>query len=147
MQSQHLTNTPHNRYTCAFLACLSVCGPLGVEDRNTVQDDRMTASTFYDSSYHPYYGRLNGSRGLGAWCTKTKTNRKDYLQVDMGAVYCVCAVATQGYRSGSAWTTSYKVHLSTDGVIWNAYMKNNKEKVYHSKSVDSLKARSTGRDS
>jgi len=107
-----------------------ICGPVGVEDRDTVLDDRMTASTYYSKYYYPYYGRLNESRRNGAWCAKTKTDRTDYLQLDMGAAHSVCAVATQGPRSGSAWTTSYKVHVSTDRVIWNAYKQNNEEKVH-----------------
>lgn len=37
----------------------------------------------------------------------------------------VCAVATQGYRGGTWRTTSYKVHISTDGVTWNSYKENN----------------------
>ena len=88
----------------------------------------MTATSYFDSRYYPYYGRLNENRGEGAWCTKT-TDRTDYLQVDMGAVYSVCAVATQGYRQNYVWTTSYKVHLSKDGVTWNSYKENNIEKV------------------
>jgi len=90
----------------------------------------MTASTFHSSRYYPYYGRLNENRRDGAWCPKTKTDKTDYLQVDMGAVHYICAVATQGLRSGSVWTTSYKVRLSIDGVIWNAYKENNEEKVH-----------------
>ena len=109
--------------------CPSECGAVGVEDRNKIPDARMTASSYHDSRYHPYYGRLNGSRGLGAWSTKTQTDRTYYLQVDMGAVHSVCAVATQGHRAGSQRTTSYKVHLSTDGVTWSSYKENNVEKV------------------
>ena len=89
----------------------------------------MTATSYFDSRYYPYYGRLNENRGEGAWCTKTTTDRTDYLQVDMGAVHSVCAVATQGYSKNSVWTTSYKVHLSKDGVTWNSYKENNIEKV------------------
>ena len=103
-------------------------GPVGVEDRNKIADARMTASTFHDSRYFPYYGRLNDNRGVGGWCTKTTTDRTDYLQVDMGAVHSVCAVATQGQRHNH-WITSYKVHLSTDGVTWNSYKESNVEKV------------------
>ena len=108
---------------------LSVCGPVGVDDRNTISDSKMTASTINSSSYYAYYGRLNESRSQGAWCPKTATDRTDYLQVDMGAVYSVCAVATQGHRLGDYWTTSYKVHLSTDAVTWSSYKENNVEKV------------------
>ena len=101
-----------------YSACSSVCGTAGVADRNLIPDARMTASTFYDSDYYPYYGRLNENRGAGAWCAKTNSNITDYLQVDMGAVRSVCAVATQGQGQYPTWTTSYKLRLSTDGAIW-----------------------------
>ena len=89
----------------------------------------MVASTFHSNNYYPYYGRLNETRGFWAWCAKTANNRTDYLQVDMGTVEAVCAVETQGHVRGSHWVTSYKLHLSTDGVIWNTYKENNVEKV------------------
>ena len=112
-----------------FYVCSSECGPVGVEDRNTIPDARMTASTFHINSHNPYYGRLNGNRGNGAWCAKTTSDRTDYLQVDMGAVRSVCALVIQGHGKVSAWTTSYKVHLSTDGATWKVYKGNNVEKV------------------
>ena len=102
---------------------------MGVADVNTIRDDRITASSFHNSNYQPYYGRLNGWRGLfEAWCTKTKNDRTDYLQVDMGAVRSVCAVATQGGR-GSQWITSFKLKLSLDGTTFNYYMEDNAVKV------------------
>ena len=109
--------------------CRSVCGAVGVEDRNKTADARMTASTSFSSYYHSYYGPLNGKRGNGAWCAKTRTDRTDYLQVEMVAVHSVCAVATQGHRTSDFWVTSYKVHLSTYGVTWNSYKENNVVKV------------------
>ena len=105
-------------------ACLAV----GVADRNTIPDDKITASSFYSSSYYPYYGRLNENRGQG-WLAKTRSDRTDYLQVDMAAVYFVCAVATQGANSFDEWTTSYKIHLSVNGITWNTYKEDNAEKV------------------
>ena len=111
-----------------FLVCDSVCKPVGVVDQNKIPDARMVASTYYDR-YYPFHGRLNWNRGEGAWCAKTKPDRTDYLQVDMGAVHLVCAVATQGQGTSSVWTISYKVHFSTDGVTWSSYKKSNYEKV------------------
>ena len=105
-----------------------MCSSIGVTDRDIVPDSRMTASTFYHSNYYPYYGRLQENRGHGGWCTRTTIDRTDYLQVDMGTVRSVCAVATQGLDQ-DLWTTSYKLHLSTDGVTWNIYKKTNIEKV------------------
>ena len=90
----------------------------------------MTASTVFDTRFYPYYGRLHENRGYGGWCPKTETDRTDYLQVDMGAMLSVCAVATQGEKVYHEWTTSYKLQLSTDGVTWNAYEETNTAKVW-----------------
>ena len=100
-----------------------------MEDSNRIPDARMTASSFPNRGYYPYYGRLNERRGQGGWCTRTTTDRTDYLQVDMGEVRFVCAVATQGLRRSPAWTTSYKLHLSADGLNWKTYKETNIEKV------------------
>ena len=88
-------------------------------DRNAISDARMTASTVYGTKFYPYFGRLHENRGYGGWCPKTKTDRTDYLQVDVGTMLSVCAVATQGEKVYHEWTTSYKLHLSSDGVTWN----------------------------
>ena len=90
----------------------------------------MTASTVYGTIASPYYGRLHENRGLGGWCPRTESDRTDYLQVDMGAMLSVCAVATQGQKMFDSWTTSYKLQLSTDGVTWNAYEETNTAKVW-----------------
>ena len=107
----------------------SACRPVGVASTSTIPDAKMTASTFYSEHYYPYYGRLNGSRGYGAWCAKTATDRTDYLQVDMGKEYTVCAVATQGHKDSRTGTTSYKLHFSSNAITWNTYNENNAEKV------------------
>ena len=98
-------------------------------DKNAISDARMTASTVFDTRFYPYYGRLHENRGYGGWCPKTVTDRTDYLQVDMGTMLSVCAVATQGEKKYSAWTTSYKLYLSSDGVTWNAYEETSTTKV------------------
>ena len=98
-------------------------------DRNAISDARMTASTVFDTRFYPYYGRLHENRGYGGWCPKTVTDRTDYLQVDMGTMLSVCAVATQGGKINHERTTSYKLQLSTDGVTWNAYKETSTAKV------------------
>ena len=88
----------------------------------------MTASTFYNNKEYPYYGRLNGTRGNGAWCPK-KNNKGDYLQVDMMKMYSVCALATQGSRTDNYWTTRYKLQFSSNGATWESYKENRIDKV------------------
>ncbi|CAH3135331.1 unnamed protein product [Pocillopora meandrina] len=106
------------------------CGPVGVTDKNTIPDVKMTASSFYDSYQYPYYGRLNETRGKGGWCPKNKSDGTEYLQVDMDEVRSVCGVATQGVLRLTEWTTSYKLRLSTDGITWSTYRETNFEKVF-----------------
>ena len=108
-----------------------VCKSVGVADKNRIPDARMTASSFHRPDYDPYYGRLHENRGRGAWCPKTSSDRTDYLQVDLGTVLDVCALATQGNQKEGQLTTTYKVHMSTDGINWNTYKeKKNIEKVW-----------------
>lgn len=114
----------------AMRLTVAVCQVLGVADRNIIPDNKITASSIYNSEYHAYYGRLNEDRGYRAWCPKTKTDRTDYLQVDMSAVHFVCKVATQRNKRDDIWTTSYKLQFSLDGVRWNTYTENNAEKVF-----------------
>ena len=117
------------RFFFFFFFCGLVCGPVGVEDRNKIPDFRMTANSHH-GNYYPYYGRLNESGPYEAWCPiSSEPAETYYLQVDMGAVHSVCALATQGERKIGAWTESFKVHLSTDGVAWSSYKENNAEKV------------------
>ena len=113
----------------------SACQAVGVADRNTIPDSRMTASSFDSSTFYPHHGRLNGNSQDRAWCPKNRNDRTEYLQVDMYAVYFVCAVATQGDRMHDERTTSYKFHFSLDGKIWNTYKENSAVKVRNCKCL------------
>ena len=80
-------------------------------DNNTIPDARMTANSLHINIYYyqPYYGRLHEAREYGGWCPQNKSDRTEYLQVDMGEVRSVCGVATQGLLRYPAWTISYKL--------------------------------------
>ena len=107
-----------------------VCGPVGVEDLKKIPDKRITASTYYNTEYYPFYGRLNGNRGSHlVWCSKNEDDRTAYLEVDMGSVQVICAVATQGATDGSTKVTSYKLKISLDGSTYNFYVEDNTVKV------------------
>ena len=106
-----------------------LCQPIGVQDVNKIPDSSLTASSYQNSNHHPYYGRLHETRGAKSWSPRTKSDRNEYLQVDLGALHAVCAVATQGREGGVEWTTRYKVSVSRDRVSWSFYQENNKDKV------------------
>ena len=108
-----------------------MCEAIGVYDKSKIPDQRMTASTVFNGAFDATRGRLWHQGIGGSWEPRYPAgSRADWLQVDMGAVVSVCAVATQGngYLYPD-WVTAYKVRLSTDGVAWNFYQENNVEKV------------------
>ena len=78
----------------------------------------------HDSSHGfkalPSYGRLNGTRGDG-WCAE-KNDKDQWLQVDLGKIIEVCAVATQGDINGNEWVIDFKLAYSksSDG-RWQIY--------------------------
>ena len=74
----------------------------------------MTASSYFGSKKHSAkYGRLFNESGYG-WFPK-KNKRTDWLQVDLGEVFQVCAVATQGGNYHKLWTTTaFKLLYSSD---------------------------------
>ena len=72
----------------------------------------------------PDRGRLNGE---AAWSPSNNNDTDDYLQIDLGDMFFICAVATQGHPLRDEWTTSYK--LLTFLTHWITYKENNTEKV------------------
>ena len=80
----------------------------------------MNASSHYNTSYLPTYGRLYDVR-RNAWCAKTASASDDWLQVDAGNILVICAVSTQGDVRGNDWVTEFKLSYSLQGLFWNSY--------------------------
>ena len=113
--------------TICFFLVPGPCTAIGVSaDIYNIPDSQMTTTSNY-IAYYSYNGRLNGSSG---WCAGSRDDYSDdYLQIDMGAEYSVCAVATQGKSSGS-YLTSYQLSFSTDGQTWTTYQEDGQDKVF-----------------
>ena len=107
-----------------FLGC--VLDPVGVSDSSVISDQRFSASSSL-SGRSPSDGRLNGSN---AWIPATNNNNNDFLQIDLGSVYFVCGVATQGNPNNDHWTKTYKIKTSPDNVVWTFYSEGGSEKVH-----------------
>ena len=104
---------------CAF-------DPVGVSDSSVIFDQRFSALSYY-SGYSPSDGRLKGSN---AWIPATNHNNSDFLQIDLGSLYFVCGVATQGRAANDQWTKTYKIETSLDNVVWTFYSEGGSEKVH-----------------
>ena len=100
--------------------------PVGVSDISIIYNKRFSASSSLSSSTASSNGRLNGG---SAWIPSSNNNNSDYLQIDLGSVYVVCAVASQGNPSADDWTETYKIETSLDNVNWQWYQENSTVKV------------------
>ena len=105
----------------AFDDCFSKA--VGVSNSSIILDSFMRAKS-HDKSHGyntlPSYGRLNGARGNG-WCAEIN-DKGQWLQVDLGKIIEVCAVATQGDINGNEWVIDFKLAYSKsfDG-RWQIY--------------------------
>ncbi|KAK3754635.1 hypothetical protein QZH41_014922, partial [Actinostola sp. cb2023] len=91
---------------------------VGVPSPIIVPNHRFTASSYYSNSYKPSGGRLSV---YGSWLPRT-SSQHEYLQIDLGDVFLICAVLTQGNGySKNNWVTNYKILFSDDNKSWTTY--------------------------
>ena len=101
---------------------------LGMED-GAIPDEKITASS-WTTENPPHRARLYSdcpSSG-GAWCPYQAAG--SYLQIDLGALHHVTAVATQGNPCGrGGYVSEYTVQYSKDGQSWRCYTEEGQAKV------------------
>ena len=99
-----------------------------MSDSNVISNQRFSASSTL-SGRSPSDGRL---KGTNAWIPATNNDNNDFLQIDLGSLYFVCGVATQGYPTigHDHWTKTYKIKTSLDNVVWTFYSEGGSEKVH-----------------
>ena len=82
----------------------------------------MASSSILDTNSFPHYARLRNQNGNCAWLPANTADRNSsWLQIDLGNLTRVSAVATQGSCSGDQWTKSYVITYSKNGVDWKTY--------------------------
>lgn len=90
--------------------------PLGVEDKR-IPPGRLTASTYYNAGYAPWYGRLNSIYSWGV-----RSNRHgEWFQVNFLETRVIKGVATQGRQNGNYWVKSYTIGYSVDEMTFTMY--------------------------
>lgn len=98
--------------------------PLGFEDKR-LTDGQFTASSYYNSNYSPWYGRLNS---YNSWGPRTN-NVNQWLQVNFVAIFKVTGIATQGRHNANYWVKKYIVSYSTDSTNFRYYTEGRGAKV------------------
>ena len=125
-----------NNLTRSILSSFCLSGsceeqPLGMES-NTIPDGWLTSSTVLNSGTPAKNARLRYSAG-GPWCA-AESDLAPYLQVDLGSLHVVCAVATQGNSKAEQWVETYQLQSSTDGTTWTDYKEGGQVRVGHKTS-------------
>ena len=89
-----------------------------MENKN-ITDGNVTSSSVLNSGTPAKNARLRYSAG-GPWCA-AESDLAPYLQVDLGSLHVVCAVATQGNSKAEQWVETYQLQSSSDGTTWTDY--------------------------
>uniref|UniRef100_A0A0N7ZAP1 Protein kinase domain-containing protein n=1 Tax=Scylla olivacea TaxID=85551 RepID=A0A0N7ZAP1_SCYOL len=106
---------------CCSALWLGECNkPLGVSTGELL-DKALTASSAHDHIVGPHRARLGVEGGGGAWCPRSMVDscQKEWLEVDLGALRLVTAVATQGRHAngqGQEYTPAYTLSYWRPGM-------------------------------
>jgi len=92
--------------------------PLGIQD-GRIPSQNITASSHLDRNFLPQYARLF-SIDRGGWCAG-KQDKSQFIQVDLGSVFTVSGISTQGYQTYSDWVRSYKIVYKGKDDSWKDY--------------------------
>jgi len=130
--------------TCLALGCddepvrpEGTCSdPMGLGWNFTLPDSAFSASSSLFSGkwdFGAYNARLYKQddrvrHRIGGWCAKNKDNNQ-WLQVDLGKIKFVTAVATQGRDKYFEHVKSYELAFSKDGQRWIHYKENGRIRV------------------
>lgn len=104
--------------------------PVGIQDKR-IPDGAFTSSSMHNYQHGPERARLhqpNNGRDIGAWAAKYN-NKKQWLQIDLGAVSTLTGIATQGRHGAKQWVTSYYVQYSHNCQTFARYRENGRTRV------------------
>ena len=90
---------------------------------------RLSASSSLNDEHDERGSRLlTHSKGAHSLSVQTLDSHQ-YLQIDVGLVTTITAVATQGRNGVHEWVTTYLLHYSLDGYTWLPYIEHGAVKV------------------
>ena len=92
---------------------------MGLSDNSVIINNKLLSSSEHNASTPTSNGRLNYTGGP-SWCASS-SDSTPYLQVDLGSVHVICAVATQGNSRADQWVKTYQIQSSEDSSAWKLY--------------------------
>jgi hypothetical protein len=101
-----------------LLGLVGVRKAIGISNVKVIPDNSLTSSSIYNNTISAGKARLLSN---SSWRPRDN-DTNPWLQIDLGEIYYVCAVATQGDPNSDERTRKYKIKWSLDGVKWE-YLK------------------------
>ena len=104
--------------------------PLGMQSRN-IPDESIKASSSQDRYHGPYRARLHLQReGIlsSAWSARNN-DRKQWISVDLGSLFTITQIATQGRNDIDQWVKSYRMDYKKYGQSWRHYVEDGRVRV------------------
>ncbi|KAJ7381942.1 hypothetical protein OS493_038119 [Desmophyllum pertusum] len=103
--------------------------PVGVED-GRIPDEAFTASSSDSAGFLPNRARLNLHPSGKKYCWAAgKNNVNQWLQVNLGRLFNVRGVATQGRHDSNRWVKSFSLAYTADDFNWVYIRENSQVKV------------------
>ena len=124
---------PSDFKTFLLLFATEKCdGALGMES-GLITDKQLSAHSAWNDN-HARYGASRARLYLKEWPQGWSAQKNDpspWLQIDLGLVRTVTAVATQGYGNDKEqeWVKTYTVMTSSDGERWTLYREGGRKRV------------------
>ncbi|XP_072043967.1 uncharacterized protein [Amphiura filiformis] len=110
-------------------------GALGMED-GTIQDDQITASSYYTNgktNYYPWKARLNGN---SYWRPPASMLHDLWIQVDFVETVVIKGLESQGSGLASRWIKNLQVQIKNSGSTWKYIMSSIGNQVFEANTDD-----------
>ncbi|XP_071499232.1 EGF-like repeat and discoidin I-like domain-containing protein 3 [Diadema antillarum] len=94
--------------------------PLGVGD-GRIPDSSMSSSSWINIHHQAQYGRLDkqpNSGGYSASWVPREDDQDKWIKIDLGEVFMVTGVITQGRANHGRWVTSIHISTSLNDIDW-----------------------------
>ena len=105
-----------------FRHCLEYVSPCNTKEvAFGVETGKIADSQISSSSAYPGLEAVRGRlKGTSSWSARV-LNKDQWIQIDLGRVEVVTAIATQGRANADQWVKSYSLSYSLDGENFVSY--------------------------
>jgi hypothetical protein len=87
---------------------------------SSITDDGFSSSSDFNEEHAAKFGKLNLKTGKANWSAKAN-DKNQWIQLDIGKIQSIAAVAVQGRFNYKQWVSKYDLHISSDLKDWEKF--------------------------